>query len=204
MLKIYNLETSEIIGTQNIENFVDNFNHDEANRFLSMHYARMKKKNYVRTNKTKVISEISGTTAKPWKQKGTGNARQGSLRSAQFRGGGVAFGPRGVNRFVKLPKNECFLAKLYLLQSAMINSKLGLIENPNIDASKTKISKNIFSKFNVKKVLIVHNNEITTKTILTTRNLKNAQYVSYEKLTAHDLISVDLILITNATLNILI
>src|SRR6202166_2939356 len=90
------------------------------------------------THKTKGISEISGTTKKPWKQKGTGRARQGSLRSPQFRGGAVIFGPHSRDHGYKLPKKIRQLALKTALSSKVASGELLVVENLNIGITKTK------------------------------------------------------------------
>lgn len=102
-VKVFSLENgSELNKEVDLREEVFGLPYD--NKFMSMYFARMKSASYVPTNKTKNISEVSGTTKKPFKQKHTGNARQGSMRSAQMRGGGIAFGPRAMQGFIKIPK----------------------------------------------------------------------------------------------------
>jgi large subunit ribosomal protein L4 len=90
--------------------------------FMSNYLYRTKKISFVKTASTKTISEIKGTTKKPFKQKGTGNARQGSLRSPQFRGGANIFGPVPVTASYKINKKERILAKRILLSHLIDNS----------------------------------------------------------------------------------
>src|SRR5262245_30776807 len=80
------------------------------------------------THKTKVISEVSGTSKKPYKQKGTGNARQGSLRSAQFRGGGIIFGPIPRDHAHKMPKKVRKQALRSAISSKQAEGKLVVID----------------------------------------------------------------------------
>ncbi len=89
------------------------------------------------THKTKGISEIRGTTAKPYKQKGTGRARQGSRRSPQFRGGAVIFGPRPRDHAHKLPKKLRRLAMLAALSSKAGNDRLVVLDAARIEDHKT-------------------------------------------------------------------
>ena len=168
--------------------------------FMSMYFARMKKANYVPTNKTKNISEISGTTKKPFKQKHTGNARQGSMRSAQMRGGGIAFGPRAVKRFVKIPKGETFLAKAMLFSKFLKDNKFFVVDDANFSSNKTKNAKSILSNFTDKTAVIINCGNTNVNSLLAVRNLRNVKFVSNDMLTAYDLISVDAILVDKNTI----
>src|SRR3546814_5054990 len=90
------------------------------------------------THKTKGVSEISGTTKKPYKQKGTGRARQGSLRSPQFRGGAVIFGPVVRDHGYDLPKKVRKLALKTALSAKASSGKLIVLEKAEADTHKTK------------------------------------------------------------------
>lgn len=170
------------------------------NAFMSMYFARMKKANYVPTNKTKNISEISGTTKKPFKQKHTGNARQGSTRSAQMRGGAIAFGPRAVKGFIKIPKGEAMLAKSMLLSQFLRDKKLFVIEEANFSSNKTKEAKNILSNFADNNILIINSNNTTANSLLAVRNIKGTKFVSSNMLTANDLFYASAVLIDVKTI----
>ena len=90
------------------------------------------------THKTKTISEIRGTTAKPWRQKGSGKARQGSLRSAQFRGGSTAFGPVVRSHAHGLPKKVRRLAMKNALSAKRQAGSLIVLDDAALDSPKTK------------------------------------------------------------------
>jgi large subunit ribosomal protein L4 len=89
------------------------------------------------THKTKQIWEVSGTTRKPYKQKGTGQARQGSLRSAQFRGGGIIFGPLPRSHATDLPKKVRKLALKTALSAKLAEGKLVVLEAAKLEGGKT-------------------------------------------------------------------
>ena len=95
------------------------------------------------THKTKGISDISGTTKKPYKQKGTGHARQGSLRSAQFRGGGIIFGPVVRSHATDLPKKVRKLALKTALSAKLAEGKLVVIEAAKIAGKTSDLSKKL-------------------------------------------------------------
>lgn len=193
-VKVYTLKTGEETGSSiDLNNEVFAIAYD--NKFMSMYFARMKSASYLPTNKTKNVSEVSGTGKKPFKQKHTGNARQGSMRSAQMRGGGIAFGPSGVCGFVKIPKCEAVLAKSMLLSKALAEGRLFVIDVADFNSCKTKNAKNILSKFNGKNVVILNDGSVNPNSLLAVRNIAGVKFVSNNMLTARDLIYADTILI---------
>src|SRR5579863_2317889 len=105
------------------------------------------------THKTKGISEISGTTKKPWKQKGTGRARQGSLRSPQFRGGATIFGPVVRSHALDLPKKVRKLALRIALSAKQAEGKLFVVDSLNVKDAKTKAIVASFETFGFTKPL---------------------------------------------------
>lgn len=107
------------------------------------------------THKTKTISEISGTTKKPFKQKGTGQARQGSLRSAQMRGGATIFGPVVRSHATALPKKVRKLAMRHALSAKQKEGALFVIENASAKGAKTKKIAETFKKNGWDKPLII-------------------------------------------------
>ena len=145
-VKVYSLESGKATEEE-VELNKNVFSIPFDNKFISMYFSRMKDAWFTPTNKTKNISEISGSTKKPFKQKHTGNARQGSTRSAQMRGGAIAFGPRGVKGFVKIPKGEAILAKSMLLSKALSDGKLFVVNKANLSSNKTKNAVKVLSNF---------------------------------------------------------
>ena len=193
-VKVYSLESGNEINNE-VELADDVFNIHYDNSFMSMYFSRMKKAGYIRTNKTKNVSEISGSTKKPYKQKHTGNARQGSTRSAQMRGGGIAFGPRGVNANIKVPKNEAVLAKSMLFSKSLKDGTLYVIEKAKFLSLKTKEAKNVLSKFADNNIIIINNGNVDSNSLLAVRNLYGTKFVSNDMVTARDLFYANAILI---------
>lgn len=193
-VKVFSLENgSELNSEADLRDDVFGLPYD--NKFMSMYFARMKSASYVPTNKTKNISEVSGTTKKPFKQKHTGNARQGSMRSAQMRGGGIAFGPRAMQGFIKIPKGEAILAKSMLLSNAFANGRGFVIDKAHFNSCRTKEAKKILSKFSPKSVVIIHNGGVDANSLLAVRNLQGVKFVSQNMLTANDLVYANAVLI---------
>ncbi|MBN8827081.1 MAG: 50S ribosomal protein L4 [Sphingobacteriia bacterium] len=111
------------------------------------------------THKTKGVSEISGTTRKPWKQKGTGRARQGSLRSPQFRGGAVIFGPVVRSHAYNLNKKFRKLALKHALSTKYLGQSIKVVDSLNLKEIKTKVLKDQLAKLEIKNALFVDVNK---------------------------------------------
>ena len=151
---------------------------------------------------TKTRDEVSGGGRKPWRQKGTGNARQGSIRAPQWRGGGVVFGPNPNRNYSKKQnKKERRLALLSALSYKVLDKELIVLENLNFETNKTKEMVNLLSKLNIRnnKVLVVVH-ELNDNLCLATRNLPNVKLVTYNEVNAFDLVSADNMVITENAL----
>src|ERR1700728_3220632 len=124
---------------------------DLIHRAINWQLAKRRSGNH----KTKGISEISGTTKKPWAQKGTGRARQGSLRSPQFRGGGVIFGPVVRDHAHDLPKKVRALALCMALASKQQDGKLIILDAAKAETHKTKTLAQKLIKLGIGSALII-------------------------------------------------
>lgn len=193
-VKVYSLESGKVLDKEiDLQEAVFAIPYD--NNFMSMYFARMKKAGYIPTNKTKNISEVSGSTKKPYKQKHTGNARQGSTRSAQMRGGGIAFGPRGVKANIKIPKGESILAKSMLLSKAIEDNKFFVVQKAQFNSLKTSNAKKVLSNFADRNIVIINNGSVDSNSLLAVRNIKGTKFVSNDMLTVGDLFYANAILI---------
>ena len=196
-VNVYSLESGKLLDEKiALKDTVFGVSYDA--RFMSMHFSRMKKAWFNPTNKTKNVSEVSGTTKKPYKQKHTGNARQGTCRAAQMRGGGIAFGPRAIKANIKIPKSEAILAKLMLLSQAIKNNSLFVIKNAQFASLQTKEAKKILSNFSTdisNNIIIINDGKVGVNSLLAIRNLKNVKLVSNDMLTAKDLFYAKVVLI---------
>ena len=200
-VKIYSLENGKMLE-QDVELLDAVFKIPYDNAFMSMYFARMKKAGYIPTNKTKNISEISGSTKKPYKQKHTGNARQGSTRSAQMRGGGIAFGPRAVKSCIKIPKGESILAKSMLLSKALGENRLFVVQKAQFNSIKTSNAKKILNNFSNRNITIIHNDAVDTNSLFAVRNIAGVKFVSNNMLTAYDLFYSDAILMDTESVKV--
>ena len=151
---------------------------------------------------TKTRSEVSGGGRKPWRQKGTGNARQGSIRATQWRGGGIVFGPNPNRNYTKkMNKKERRLAVKSALAYKLLDKELIVVDYINFATSKTKEMVNLLTKFDIEnnKVLVVVS-ELTENVCLASRNLANVKLITFEEVNAFDLVSADNLLITAGAL----
>jgi large subunit ribosomal protein L4 len=152
------------------------------------------------THAVKNRSAVRGGGRKPWRQKGTGRARQGSIRSPQWRGGGVVFGPTPRSYSYKLPKKVRRLAIKSVLSEKVIENKLVVVEGLSFDAPKTKEFKQVLANLSVDtKVLVVleSGNDFAA---LSGRNLPNVSIVESNNVSVLDVVAADKMLITKAAL----
>lgn len=135
-VNIINFEKNEVVGEYILSEavFGEELRKDILNRAVEWQRSKAR----AGTHKTKQIGDISGTTKKPWKQKGTGRARQGSLRSPQFRGGAVIFGPVVRSHEYDLPKSVRRKALKVALSAKFADGKLKLVDNLSLQTHKTK------------------------------------------------------------------
>jgi large subunit ribosomal protein L4 len=156
------------------------------------------------THKSKERNEVSGTTKKLKKQKGTGGARAGSMKSPVFIGGGRVFGPRPRDYSFKLNKKVKALARLSALSSLMKDNKIALVEPITLTQPKTKDINSILSNLQIssKKTLVVtsENNE---NVFLSSRNLPKVKVSTAASLTTYDLLNTDTLLLTEEAVNTL-
>ena len=149
------------------------------------------------TASTKTRSEVSGGGRKPSRQKGTGNARQGSIRATQWRGGGIVFGPNPNKNYTKkMNKKERRLALKSALAYKVIDKELIVVDELKFATSKTREMVNLLTKLNIEvnKVLVVVE-ELTDNVILSARNLANVKVITFDEVNAFDVVSADNMLI---------
>ncbi|MGX6962049.1 50S ribosomal protein L4 [Vagococcus xieshaowenii] len=152
------------------------------------------------THAVKNRSAVRGGGRKPWRQKGTGRARQGSIRSPQWRGGGVVFGPTPRSYSYKLPKKVRRLAIRSVLSEKVAENNLVVVDGLTFDAPKTKNFKEVLSNLEVStKVLVVLENG-NDFAALSARNLPNVSVVSADNVSVLDVVSNKKMLITQAAL----
>jgi len=148
------------------------------------------------THKTKGRSEVRGGGRKPWKQKGTGRARQGSIRSPQWKGGGIVFGPTPRSYGFKLPKKVRRLAIKSALSAKVIDQDIIVLDALAIAAPKTKEITALLNNLKVDRKALVVTAEYDDNVALSVRNLPNAKFVSAEGINVLDVLGYDKLIIT--------
>ncbi len=148
------------------------------------------------THKTKGISEVSGTGKKPWKQKGTGRARFGSLRAPQFRGGAIIFGPVVRSHATELPKRVRHLALRTALSAKASEGKLIVVDEAVAKTPKTKDMARTLSAFDTESILLISGAEVDVNLALATRNLPFVDVLPVAGANVYDILRRDTLLLT--------
>ena len=148
------------------------------------------------THKTKGISEIRGTTKKPYKQKGTGRARQGSLRSPQFRGGARIFGPVVRAHGFALQKKVRRLGLKIALSAKHDEGKLVVIDAAHISEAKTKVLRARFAALGWDSVLIIDGSVVEDNFARATRNLPRVDVLPQQGANVYDILRRDTLVLT--------
>ena len=151
------------------------------------------------THDTKTRAEVSGGGKKPWRQKGTGRARQGSIRAPQWRGGGIAFGPTPRKYGFKINRKVARLALRSALSEKVCENKLAVVENLSFAQVKTKQMVDMMNKFNWNKktLFVVDNSEDVDNALLSMRNIPNAMMLGVNELNVYDIVNADTIVFTS-------
>ncbi len=165
---------------------------DIISRMVNWQLARRRSGNH----KTKNVSEIKGTTAKPWNQKGTGRARAGTVRATQFRGGSTVFGPIVRDHSHKLPRKVRQMAMRSALSSKQADGKLIILEEATLDAPKTKDLAAKLSALGWSNVLIVTGAEVDGNLARAAANIANVDVLPQQGANVYDIIRRDTLVLT--------
>ncbi len=152
------------------------------------------------THSTKNRAEVSGGGRKPWKQKGTGHARQGSIRSPQWRGGGTVFGPTPRSYSLSVNRKVRRLALKSVLSEKVADNNLIVLDALTFDAPKTKDFIKVLDAINVNTtaLIVVADAEDSFNAFLSSRNLTNAIMVTAENASVYDILAFDKLIMTEA------
>ncbi|MBE4906606.1 50S ribosomal protein L4 [Bacillus luteolus] len=150
------------------------------------------------THKTKIRSEVRGGGRKPWKQKGTGRARQGSIRSPQWRGGGIVFGPTPRSYSFKLPKKVRRLAVRSALSSKVLENNLLVLDNLTLEAPKTKEMSAILKGLSVERKALIVTGDVNESVALSARNIPGVTVVTANGINVLDVLNHDKLIMTKA------
>ena len=149
------------------------------------------------TQKTKTRSEVRGGGRKPWRQKGTGHARQGSTRSPQWTGGGVVFAPTPRDYSFKLNKKEKRAALKSALTSRVVENKFVVVDELKLDEIKTKKFVEVLKNLNVEKALVVLN-DMDEKVIASAANIPTVKTTQTNELNVFDVLKYDTVVVAKA------
>ncbi|MDD6231286.1 MAG: 50S ribosomal protein L4 [Frisingicoccus sp.] len=147
------------------------------------------------TQSAKTRSEVSGGGKKPWRQKGTGHARQGSTRAPQWTGGGVVFAPKPRDYSFKLNKKEKRAALKSALTSRVVENKIIVLDAFNMDEIKTKKFKAVMDALKVSKALVVVGGD-NKNVVLSARNIPSVKTASTATINVYDILKYDTLVIT--------
>jgi large subunit ribosomal protein L4 len=147
------------------------------------------------TQSAKTRAEVRGGGRKPWRQKGTGHARQGSTRSPQWKGGGVVFAPKPRDYSFKMNKKEKALAIKSALTSRVNETKFFVLDDLSFDAIKTKQMKAVLDNFKVEKALVILDKK-DENVLLSARNLPKVRTVLSNSINVYDILKYDTLVLT--------
>ena len=151
------------------------------------------------TAKTKKRDEVSGGGRKPWRQKGTGRARQGSIRSPQWRGGGIVFGPTGEQNFkIQQNRKEARLALKSVLSEKVKNKDLILLNEIKYEKPQTKATVEMLKTLNTKNktLFVVSEDSVNYEALLSMSNLQNVMVLFADEINVYDVVNSDSVVMT--------
>ena len=196
-VSVYNMEGS-VVGNMDLNDSVFAVEMNEHLVHMAVVLQLANKRQGTQSAKTR--SEVSGGGRKPWRQKGTGHARQGSIRAAQWKGGGIIFAPKPREYSFKMNKKEKAAAMKSALSSRVEASKIFVMEDITLDEIKTKKVVDMLNKLNVGKALIVTLDK-DEKVVLSSRNIENVRAVASNAISVYDIMKYDNLVITKAAVN---
>ncbi len=148
------------------------------------------------TQSTKTKSEVSGGGKKPWRQKGTGRARQGSTRSAQWVGGGIVLGPKPRSYSYTLPKKVKRLALKSALTSKVIANNIIVLDDLKLEAIKTKEIVNVLNNLKVDSTALIVLPEVDRNVVLSARNIESVKTTTTNSINTYDILRYNKFIVT--------
>ncbi len=191
-VSVYNMEGNEV-GTLELNDAV--FGVEVNEHLVHMAVVRQLANKRQGTQKAKTRSEVSGGGKKPWRQKGTGHARQGSTRAPQWTGGGVVFAPVPRDYSFKMNKKERRIALKSALTTRVQENKLVVLDELKLDAIKTKDMQNVLNNLKVEKAMVVTDNE---NVIVSARNIPNVITASVGTMNVFDILKYNTVVLDKA------
>ena len=196
-VSVYNMEGKEV-ETMELDDAV--FGVDVNEHLVHMAVVQQLANNRQGTQKAKTRSEVRGGGRKPWRQKGTGHARQGSTRAPQWTGGGVVFAPTPRDYSFKLNKKEKRAALKSALSSRVAENKFVVVDELKFDAIKTKDFAKVMSNLGVEKALVVINDN-DTNVVMSAKNIPTVKTASTSTINVYDILKYNIVVVTKDAVN---
>ena len=193
-VSVYNMEGKEV-GSIELNDAV--FGVEVNEHLVHMAVVNQLANNRQGTQSAKTRSEVSGGGRKPWRQKGTGHARQGSTRAPQWTGGGIVFAPKPRDYSFKMNKKEKKLALLSALTSKVADNKLVVLDEFKLDEIKTKKFAEVMNNLKVSKALVVLEGE-NKNVVLSGRNIPTVKVSATNEINTYDVLKYDTLVVTKA------
>ncbi len=192
-VKVYNMEGAEV-GSMELNDAIFNVNVNEHLMHMAVVGQLANKRQGTQSALTR--AEVRGGGRKPWKQKGTGHARQGSTRSPQWTGGGVVFAPKPKTYSLKMNKKEKAAAIKSALTAKVQENKFVVIDDLALNEIKTKKMTALFNGLNLNKALVVMDTDKdNTNVILSARNIEDVRTVQSNSINVFDILKYDTVVI---------
>ena len=192
-VSVYNMEGKEV-GTIELNDAVFGVKVNE--HLVHMAVVQQLANNRQGTQKAKTRSEVSGGGRKPWRQKGTGHARQGSTRSPQWTGGGVVFAPVPRDYSFKMNKKEKRAALKSALSDKVANGKLVVVDALTFDAPKTKEFAKVMANLNVNEKALVVLNDNDANVVLSAKNIPTVKTSLTNTINVYDILNANTLVVT--------
>ncbi|SEA04334.1 large subunit ribosomal protein L4 [Pseudobutyrivibrio sp. ACV-2] len=196
-VSVYNMEGKEV-GTMDLNDSI--FAVEINEHLVHMAVVQQLANNRQGTQKAKTRSEVSGGGRKPWRQKGTGHARQGSTRSPQWTGGGVVFAPTPRDYSFKLNKKEKRAALKSVLTSAVNENKFIVVDELKLDSIKTKDFAKVLTNLNVEKALIVLDTN-DQNVVMSAKNIPTVKTALTNTINVYDILKYNTVVVTKAAVD---
>ncbi len=196
-VSVYNMEGKEV-ETMELDDAV--FGVEVNEHLVHMAVVQQLANNRQGTQKAKTRSEVRGGGRKPWRQKGTGHARQGSTRAPQWTGGGVVFAPTPRDYSFKMNKKEKRAALKSALSSRVAENKFVVVDELKFDAIKTKDFAKVMSNLGVEKALVVINDN-DTNVVMSAKNIPTVKTASISTINVYDILKYNTVVVTKDAVN---
>ena len=198
-VKVYNMN-ADVVGEMNLNDdlFAVDFNEALIHEAVVAYNANQRQG----TKSTLTRSEVRGHAKKPWRQKGTGRARQGSTKGPQWTGGGVVFAPKPRDFSKKMPKQKRRYALISALSTKLAQNEVTVLDSFKIDSAKTKDAKAFVNAFKFDSSVLVVNDKNDDKIKLATANIKTLNIEEIDKLNVYEVIANKNIVLTQSAIKL--